>query len=461
MTAARTLPTFRDPAGSLALQDDCALRTIHPGSRSAVLEFIHSPLYRRMCQRGDVIETTVEDHAGVLRLRHPRISVPSYPWEWTPSQWLAAAELTLDLCAEALDDGWILKDATPHNILFTGNRPVLVDVLSFERRNAGSMIWLAYAQYVRTFYLPLLMHRLLSWPLELSHFRRDGYTPDELYPLLGWRHRLSLGAFGYITLPVWLSRHVRKGNAGSAQRSCDPEIALNVLQRRLHGLRKRTRRAAAIRAEASAWSEYAATQSHYTADEVAQKREWVRQVLEETHPVRVLDIGANTGEFSMLAACTGTDVVALERDAVAAERLYRSSIQAKLPVQTIHADLARPTPAAGWEHAESTALLPRLEERFDMVMLLAVMHHLLLMEQIPLPAIIALCHRLTTRYLILEWVPASDPMYREMMRGRDQLYAAISEKDLLRACNGRFQLLRQHTLHNGRILYLFQKEIGV
>ena len=96
-----------------------------------------------------------------------------------------------------------------------------------------------------------------------------------------------------------------------------------------------------------------------------------------------------------------------------------------------------------------------------MVMLLAVMHHLLLMEQIPLPAIIALCHRLTTRYLILEWVPASDPMYREMMRGRDQLYAAISEKDLLRACNGRFQLLRQHTLHNGRILYLFQKEIGV
>ena len=39
------------------------------------------------------------------------------------SQWLAAAELTLDLCDAALADGWILKDATPLNVLFVGSRP--------------------------------------------------------------------------------------------------------------------------------------------------------------------------------------------------------------------------------------------------------------------------------------------------------------------------------------------------
>ena len=72
------------------------------------------------------------------RLLHPRIPVATYPWEWTPSQWLAAAELTLSLCEEALSEDWILKDATPLNVLFLGPRPVLVDVLSFERRDPAS-----------------------------------------------------------------------------------------------------------------------------------------------------------------------------------------------------------------------------------------------------------------------------------------------------------------------------------
>ena len=130
-----------------------------------------------------------------MQLLHPKVPVPTYPWEWTPSQWLAAAQLTLSLCAEALAEGWVLKDATPLNILFVGSRPVLVDVLSFEPwdpapKDHPSHIWLAYGQYIRTFLLPLLMNRLLSWPLEMSMFKRDGYEPVELYKALSWSQRL-------------------------------------------------------------------------------------------------------------------------------------------------------------------------------------------------------------------------------------------------------------------------------
>ena len=66
-------------------------------------------------------------------------------------QWLAAAELTLKLGEEAIGEGWVLKDATPLNVLFQGPRPIFVDILSFERRDPRASVWLAYGQYVRTF----------------------------------------------------------------------------------------------------------------------------------------------------------------------------------------------------------------------------------------------------------------------------------------------------------------------
>jgi SAM-dependent methyltransferase len=458
MIAGGRHPTFRDPAGSLHLEQDRAVRSIHTESRYDVLEFLDSPFYRRAAERGDISASEIDDSPSGLRLLHPLVRIPSYPWEWTPSQWLAAGELTLRLCDEALDEGWILKDATPLNILFVAQRPVFVDVLSFERRDPANTLWLAYGQYLRTFLLPLLMKKLQHWPLELCIFRRDGYEPAELYNVLSWSQRLSPTAFWPITLPALLDR--RKGASATPVTTTkpvrDPGLALHTLKRTVAGLRKRTR-AAMPKATRSDWSDYTQTSTHYTAADHEQKRSWLQAVMEELRPAHVLDVGANTGEFSVLAAESGADVVALERDAEAAERIVCMHHSKGLAIQTIHADLARPTPAGGWENRESIALLPRLEGRFDLVQLLAVIHHLLLLEQIPLPAIMALCHRLTTRYLVVEWVPATDPMFVSLMRGRDNLYGGLSEANLLAACEGRFRTMQRQALDNQRILFLLEK----
>ncbi|HEY4380748.1 MAG TPA: class I SAM-dependent methyltransferase [Acidobacteriaceae bacterium] len=458
MTSALPCATFRDPAGSLSFQDDLVIRRIDPSARAEVLDFLESPFCRAMQQRGDLVDAAIDDSNASLTLSHPKIPIPAYPWEWTPSQWLSAAELTLNLCEEALAAGWILKDATPLNILFSGTRPIFVDILSFERRDSKSSIWLAYGQYVRSFLLPLLMNRMLSWPLELSLFKRDGYEPADCYAALRWSQRLARDAFWPITLPALLDR--RKGVGAPIKRppsrTQDPEVTAEVLKRTLATLRKRTRRAMPASAS-SDWSKYQHTLTHYTAEESRQKIEWVRRAVATSEPGRVLDIGANTGEFSALATETGADVVALERDMASADRVFRMARQRNLAIQTIHADIARPTPAVGWENAESVALLPRLDAHFDLVLMLAVIHHLLLMEQIPLPSIVALCYRLTRRHLVVEWVPVKDPMYQSLMRGRDSLYGSLSEDDLLSACAGSFNVRDRHELTNGRVLFLFEK----
>ena len=306
------------------------------------------------------------------------------------------------------------------------------------------------------------MNRLLYWPLSLSLFRRDGLEPAECFAALGWRHRLSRAALWPITLPTLLERRssahapAKKDAPQNKSRPHDPEIATHILQRTLKNLRRRTLRAAP-RSASSNWSDYPQTLTHYTPDESRQKLDWARRVLETTRPARVLDIGANTGDFSAQAASLGAGVVALERDQAAADRLFRMARRRNLSILTIHADLARPTPAVGWRNAESLALLPRLESQFDLVLMLAVIHHLLLMDQVPLSEALALCHRLTRRHLVLEWGPVADPMFQGLLRGRDDLYGSLSEADLLDACTGRFRLLDRQPLANGRILLLFEK----
>jgi len=479
MISAEPRATFRDPAGSLRFDGDRVLRTINPAARAEVLELLSLPFCQSMQRRGDLIHAEIDDSNDQLVLCHPRIAIPSYPWEWTPTQWLAAADLTLDLCEEALHHGWILKDATPLNVLFNGPRPIFVDILSFERRelvgrtNANgsnptgrsSSLWLAYGQYVRTFLLPLLMNCLLHWPLALSLFHRDGLEPTECFAALPWRRRLSFAALFPITLPALLDRRKRSTNpaavppdSGPAKdpRSIDPDLATQILHRTLRILRRRTHRALP-HSMVSDWSDYAQTLNHYTAEDSHQKFDWVHHTLVSTRPSRVLDVGANTGEFSALAASLGADVVAIERDQASADRLFRMARNRNLSIHTLHADLARPTPSVGWLNSESSALLPRLAAQFDLVLLLAVIHHLLLIEQIPLPQIIDLCHSLTRRHLIIEWVPVDDPMFQSLLRGREALYGQLSEADLLDACTTRFRPLDRHALPNGRILLLFER----
>lgn len=201
------LPTFRDPAGSVEVRADGVFRSIRTPFDAEILEFLALPLASELVAQERLVASEVVSAADAetLLLRHPRISFQSFPWEWAPSLWLAAAELTLNLCSDLVRHGWLLKDATPLNILFQGTRPIFVDVLSIERMDSHRPIWLAYGQFVRTFLLPMLAYSRLGWPLQASVMRRDGYEPEEIYAALSWPARLQQPAFTAVTLPSLLA----------------------------------------------------------------------------------------------------------------------------------------------------------------------------------------------------------------------------------------------------------------
>lgn len=458
--------TFRDPAGQLMLVPGYALRRVRAAAAEDARAFLDSRLRRDLERSGDLVASeVVEPEAGPdfdplsspgdFWLRHPRVDPISYPWEWTPAQWRAAAELTLRVAGKAIDAGWTLKDATPLNVLFQGARPIFVDVLSFERRDPHSSVWLAYGQFVRTFLLPLIAAKYLRWPLEATLFSRDGYEPGALYRALPRWRRLSPKLLDVITLAALF-----EGKGGKAQKpkaaTTNPELAAHILHKRLARLGRQIRSTAGPESS-SDWSRYVQTASHYQPADVEDKQQFVRAALEQCQPARVLDIGANTGTYSLMAAAAGAEVVALDSDAAALEQLWRAASSQQKPVTALVANIARPTPAAGWLNREHLALLDRLVGRFDLVLMLAVIHHLILREQLPLAHIGELAASLTRRWLVLEWVPPSDPMYQEWLRGRDHLYGHLSEDDLTQAFAPHFVPANRKRLGNGRVLLLFER----
>ena len=448
------LPTFRDPAGSLEIRSDGVYRRIRPPFDAEILSFLSLPLASKLVADGRLVASeVVKPIEETLVLRHPRVSFPSYPWEWPPALWLAAAELTLNLCSDLVKEGWLLKDATPLNVLFEGTQPVFVDVLSIRRAEPNELIWYPYGQFVRTFLLPMLAHAQLAWPLQVALTRRDGYEPEEIYSALPWAARLRQPALSAVTLPTLLSRRGRRESEGLATHTVkDPQVARHVLLRTLRKLRLQMQRATPM-PTTSTWSDYTETATHYTEEDHARKKAFVASALDAARPARLLDAGCNTGVYSMLAADTGAEVVSIDTDLQAVDRLCTMPKGSGKKILPLCVDLAHPTPASGWENRETASFLNRCTGHLDMVMMLAVLHHLLLGSQVPMDRIAGLCNNLTTRHLILEWVPPTDVKFKELLRGRDEIYAHITEAGFRDAFAKHFTFARELMLTNGRILF--------
>ncbi len=454
------LPTFRDPAGSVEVRPDGAYRSIRAPFDAEILAFLALPIATELVEQGRLVASEVASppNAETLVLRHPRVSFQSFPWEWAPGLWLAAAELTLNLCSDLVHQGWLLKDATPLNVLFQGTEPIFVDLLSIERLDTHQPIWLAYGQFVRTFLLPMLAYSRMGWPLQTSLTRRDGYEPEDIYAALAWPARLRQPALSAVTLPSLLANN-KKMQAGSlASHSVkDPDLAREILLKTLKGLLSQMRSVTPAH-RSSTWSDYAETATHYSDEDHARKRSFVTEALVAAQPARVLDVGCNTGVYSNLAADAGAEVVSIDTDLQAVDRLCANLKGSGKSILPLCVDLAHPTPAAGWENREYASFLSRCTGHFDTVMMLAVLHHLLLRNQIPMDRIAALCSSLTTRHLILEWVPPTDPKFQELLRGRGTIYTHITEAAFRDAFGEHFTTVDELALVNGRTMLHLRKK---
>ncbi len=373
-----------------------------------------------------------EGLAGWKSIRHPLVAPATFPQEWSPAMLAAAARLTLDLNEALLNEGMELKDATPRNLLFRGSQPIHVDHLSPQERPSGQMGWVAYGQFIRSFLIPLILNQEIGLPLAWSFLgMRDGIPPEMAYRMLGGRAFFSLSLLQLISLPALASRRTRKASAGI--RVGDPEVGTAVTRSLLGGLRRHLVRWAP-KAPESNWAKYTTTCESYTAEGYEAKRAWVREVLQRMSPSRVLDLGCNTGDHTVSAVEIGASAVAVDLDEAAIDLLWARAQALNADILPVVANLGRPTPALGWRNGEEPPILERLAGTFDAVLALALLHHMLVTERIPLGEILTLLAELTTRDALVEFVGPEDPMFRHLAGPHMGLYTelnfAVFEKEV-------------------------------
>jgi len=138
--------------------------------------------------------------------------------------------------------------------------------------------------------------------------------------------------------------------------------------------------------------------------------------------------------------------VAVDLDPVCVGAIWQQAHDQKLSILPLVVDFSRPSPALGWRNRESPAFLDRASGMFDAVLMLALIHHLLVTERIPLEEIFRLAAELTTSLLIIEFVPREDQMFRQLLRGREGLHRGLSQQSFEQACAAHFEVVKSLSL---------------
>ena len=93
-------------------------------------------------------------------------------------------------------------------------------------------------------------------------------------------------------------------------------------------------------------------------------------------------------------------------------------------------DLTNPSPALGWAHSERASFMERGPA--DLVMALALVHHLAISNNVPLPKL-ARFFRDCGGWLIIEFVPKRDSRVQRLLATRKDIFDHYTQPDFEKA----------------------------
>ncbi len=440
--------SFRDPASRVVLDGEKILRLLDERGLEAWRALSGTQFFTKAVSDGKLIAATEADSppgsAGALE--HPRLPLISYPYEWTFSMLKDAALLQLELLEGALEAGLTIKDSTPYNIQFVDGRPIFIDIGSFEAYRQGEP-WIGYRQFTRQFLFPLMLRAWVGVPFQ-PWLRGDleGLTPAQMASLLGGRKRFNSGALLHVRLQARMEARMSDRAVREDLRSAGFSSELILVN-----VKKLRSLVASLEWEhgVDGWSDYGSC-THVSRDRNT-KGEFLQSALDRTNPKRVLDLGANDGHFSMIAAKSGAHAIALDGDEAVLDDLYRRSAGQSLSV--VLTDLGNPSPAQGWAGGERPGIVERA--RPDLVVAYGLIHHLIYSASIPPQEVMRWLHSFGTP-VIVEFVSPDDEMVAKLAGNKlsSELHGGRDEAQFRTMLTSMFEIIREQALGEGtRILF--------
>lgn len=464
----RDAGSFRDPAGHVYLADGRVFRTVSPSARADYEAVRDKGAFRDLVQAGFIagcrelsaseVPAALQDVAAksAYVLEHPRIPFISHPYEWSFSLLKAAAIAHLDLQMKLLDYNTKLVDATAYNIQFLGPNPVFIDHLSLRPYVEGEL-WAGHQQFCQQFLNPLLL-RAKCGIAHNTWYRGnlEGIPTRDLARILPVKSRASWNTLTHVLLQARLEA----GAIAKPTEAIDKVKGKQKLSRlAFGGMLRQLRNWIATLDPADTgktiWGEYAHTHT-YSSEEAVAKRRFISDFATMVKPGTLIDIGCNTGDYSLSALEGGASrVVGFDFDQKALDIAYSRAVTQKLDFLPLWLDAANPSPNQGWFEAERKGMLARMP--VDAVIALAFEHHLAIARNVPLDQVVDWLTRMAPTGII-EFVPKNDETVQRMLALREDIFADYTEETFISALQSRARIVKQEVVSkSGRTLFVFDR----
>lgn len=461
MTSAAAAPvereasSFRDPDSTVFYSGGRVLRGLSSDGAADWQALSATTFFERAVGEGRVVPTRPATTEGLPSpewaavLEHGAVPFVSYPFEWTFSMLRDAAKLHLELLLDALGEGISMKDGSAYNVQWWGTRPVFIDVSSFTK--ADDAPWPGYRQFCETFLNPLFLQALRGVDFQpWLRGRLEGIPVSDMRRLLRPRDLLRRGVLAHVVLHSAMQRATTRPSeetkAALREAGFDDRAARRSTERLLPVVEALT-----WRPPRSAWSTYAATCTYSAADR-EQKEAFVRAAVRPAAGGAVWDLGCNDGTYARLAAERAAHVVAVDADHVTVDALYRAlRREGNDRILPLVMNVVDPTPPLGWRGSERRSFESRGTP--DLVLCLALVHHLALGANVPLEQVVSWLRSLGAP-VVVEFPSPNDEMVEHLAASKPPSRRVYSSEHFERCLEREYRVEDRLVLPSGtRTLY--------
>ena len=442
--------SYKDTAARVVLKEGIYYRYIFNEYKKEYDYLMQSGLYEALKSKGYLIshsELNYEDGDSTIykHLLPEQIHFQSYPFCWSYIQWRKAIIANLEINKIALKYGMLLKDATPFNFYFKEGRAVLLDTSSFIFFKEGAP-WLAYKQFCSEF---------LS-PIALMHYNGQiwsGMVKANLkgMPLSFVSKQLPLQSWFNLTCLLHIHMHAKYANTEGSieeENKSKSKVKEGFTKAKLVSLIDMI--LGTIKNWKQAYNINKHWHSYYEKDiespiYLNQKEEIIKNWLDTLKPKAVIDLGANTGRFSFLAAKQVEHVIAIESDYNCVDAIENAIDTGSVKNIVVgQMDLSETTPNFGILEKEYSSIFKRLSNIHlspCLVMALAIVHHLHITNYLSFGQIAELLAKFNSKYLIIEFVPIQDSKVQLLIKNKQRDFSSYTQENFTAALMQYFKLV--------------------
>lgn len=410
-----------DSFGRVFFKDNRVFRAISYESADDCKMLLKEPFFVELMDKGLIPKTIIsdvklDDYAFVLE--HEKL-LNIVQHEWSFSMMKSAALTILEIIDICEYYNYELKDAHTLNVLFRGGQAVYVDIGSFSKKKEKN--WSAYQEFLYSFFIPLsfwsegkyyivrillnnIFYRMQTIPSQslvdsglLKLLKKENYIYEYnfyVFNSLIFKTKSHIGFLNSLSKAInWISTLVKRKNMCVLRYS--PEI------KDIKKIKSIISRMEYPNTE-SLWKNYHSKFYNkegklYTSNRFNRIIEIINSINSNTPINSLLDLAGNEGLLSFLIEqrLKIRNITLSDYDENAIEKAYEKREELNSQINIILLNFMFP------QNIEDTA--QRL--RSDIVLALAVTHHLILTSQYHISTIFERIKLYSNRYVLVEFMP--------------------------------------------------------